>query len=484
MASSSSVMAPIFANQSCDPWQPRQKPCTLGNYVSYAVAVSGPEDAVAALKFAEENDIRVVIRNTGHDYLGRSTGAGALGIWTHHLKSTEVINWEDPYYRGKALKLGAGVQGFEALAAAKEADLVVVTGECPTVGVAGGYIQGGGHSALSTNFGLAADNTLSFQVVTPRRDVLTASSTENQDLYWALSGGGGGNFGIVTSVTVKAHPDDTVAGASFQVNTTEENPDLIFEVIDDFHKALPNIVSAGVMVIYFFNKDFLQVPALTAYGKKKEQVGDILRSFHDKLMTLGVDFQPEYTEFTSYHDHYDHYWGPLPEGNIQVGTQLFGGRLIPRSALAHFSSVARQIAEEDVTFIGVGTDVSAFGKQPHNAVLPQWRDSIVSASLTLPWSFQAPFREMIETQLKITKVVEPVVELATPGSGAYINEADFLQTDWQETFFGANYPELSSIKRRYDPSNLLYVHVGVGSEAYEVNSDGKMCRPGGLHTDL
>ncbi|KAK7751215.1 hypothetical protein SLS62_006901 [Diatrype stigma] len=464
---------------SCDPWQPRERPCTLGNYVSYAVAVSGPEDVVAALNFAEERDIRVVIRNTGHDYLGRSTGAGALAIWTHHLKSTEVVDWEDAHYQGKALKLGAGVQAFEALAAAKEAGLVVVTGECPTVGLAGGYIQAGGHSALSTSYGLAADNALSFEVVTPRGDVLTASGAENQDLYWALSGGGGGTFGLVTSVTMKAHPDHMVAGASFQVSATEEEPGRIFEVIDAFHEALPDIVDAGIMVIYFFGSGFLQVPALTAYGKSKEQVEQILLPLANSLAALGVALEPKYTEFPSYHDHYDHYWGPLPEGNIQVGTQLFGGRLISRSALANFSSAARQIAEEGAVFIGVGTDVSAFGgaqQQPQNSVLPQWRDSIASASLTLPWSFQAPFQEMIEAQRRITEVVQPIVEMATPGSGAYINEADFLQPDWQETFFGANYPELLRLKRKYDPASLLYARVGVGSEAYEVRSDGRMCR--------
>lgn len=77
---------------------------------------------------------------------------------------------------------------------------VVVGGECPTVGIAGGYTQGGGHSALSTNFGLAADQTLCFDVVTAAGELVTASREENEDLYWALSGGGAGNYGIVVSM--------------------------------------------------------------------------------------------------------------------------------------------------------------------------------------------------------------------------------------------------------------------------------------------
>lgn len=179
-------MAPFFANQSCDPWTPRERPCELGNYVRYAVNVTGPDDIISAVNFAQEKNIRFVIRNTGHDYLGRSTGAGALAVWTHHLKDITPIQWNCSDFTGTALKIGAGVQGFELLGAAKALGRVAITGECPTVGVAGGYTQGGGHSALSTNFGLGADQTLSFEVVTAGGELVTASRTENSDLYWAF----------------------------------------------------------------------------------------------------------------------------------------------------------------------------------------------------------------------------------------------------------------------------------------------------------
>ncbi|XDG05157.1 hypothetical protein ABKA04_004772 [Annulohypoxylon sp. FPYF3050] len=468
-------MAPIFANQSCDPWQPQSKPCTLGNYVNYAVNVSKPDDVITALKFAEEKNIRFVIRNTGHDYLGRSTGAGALSVWLHHLKGTQILDWDDSNYKGKALKVGAGVLGYEALAAAHAAGLVVLTGECPTVGIAGGYTQGGGHSALSSNFGLAADNTLSFEVVTPTGELLTASRTENQDLYWALSGGGGGNYGVVISMTVQTHPDTVVSGASFKVSSSDEDPDQVFKAIDAFHAALPAIVDSGVMIIYYFTNTFLQIPAMTAYNKSLEEVEQILQPLSESLSNMGISLKPNFTEFPSYYEHYDNYWGPLPDGNIQVGTQLFGGRLIPRSVLPNFSPTARKIAEMGVTYIGVGLNISQFGQGTVNSVLPQWRDTIIHASLTLPWSFEVPFEEGIETQLNMTNYVQPIVEAATPGAGAYMNEADFQQKDWQDTFFGANYPELLRIKTKYDPGHLLYATVGVGSEAFTISEDGRTC---------
>ncbi|KAK8122050.1 hypothetical protein PG984_010720 [Apiospora sp. TS-2023a] len=483
MQSSSSVMAPFFANQSCDPFQPRDVPCTLGNYVRFAVNATGPEDVQAAVKFAQEHEVRLVIRNTGHDYLGRSTGAGALAVWTHYLKDVQVIDWDggndDHAFKGKAFRVGAGIQGFEILDAAAREGLVVLTGECPSVGLAGGYLQGGGHSALSTTFGLAADNALSYEVVTAEGALVTASRSENADLYWALSGGGPGNFGVVTAVTVKAHPDRTVSGLAFTLSATDSEN--VYRAVDAFHEHLPGIVDAGTMVIYFFGASFLNIPALTAYDMTQTQLEETMAPFLTNLDSLGLKYTVDYTEFPRYLDHYAHYWGPLPLGNIQVGTAQYGGRLIARSHLRNFSAAARALAEQNVTFIGVGTDVSAFGSgtgtgTTENAVLPAWREALVSATLSLPWNFTAPWSEALATQRKMTDVVQPIIEAATPGSGAYMNEADFRQPDFQEAFFGAaNYPRLLEIKRKWDPRGLFYATAAVGSEAYMVRDDGRLC---------
>lgn len=469
-------MAPLFANASCDPFQPEDTPCTLGNYVRYAVNVSTAAHVSATLQFAAKRNIRFVIRNTGHDYNGRSTGAGALSVWTHHLKDTEILDWDDQFYTGKALKVGAGIQGFEALEAAHAANLIVVTGECPTVGLAGGYVQGAGHSALSTIYGLAADNALSYDVVTPNGTLVTATRTQNKDLYWALSGGGGGNYGVVISMVFRAHPDNVVAGAKFAIDTSSLGDSVLYSVIDAFHAALPAIVDSGVMIIYFFGPGFFQVPAMTAYGKTQDQVEAILEPFVSALAELNIDLAPTYTQFPSYFQHFQNYWGPFPAGNIQVGTDLFGGRLIPRSVLPNFSPTAQKLVELGVTFIGVGLNVSNFGLDNANAVLPQWRSSIVEASLTLPYSFQVPFQDMINTQDTITNVVQPVIEAATPNAGAYMNEADFQQPDFQDVFFGVNYPRLLQIKHKYDPNSLLYARAAVGSEVWTVAENGRMCK--------
>jgi FAD binding domain-containing protein/berberine-like enzyme len=476
MADSSSVMAPFFANQSCDPFQPRERPCLLGNHVVYAVDARSPEDISAAIAFATEHDIRFVIRNTGHDYNGRSTGAGALSVWVHHMKDIEFLDWEGPSaYRGKAVKVAAGVQGFEVTEAANKLGLAVVGGECPTVGLAGGYTQGGGHSALSTSFGLGADNVLEWEVVTAQGELIKANADENADLFWALNGGGGGNWGVTTSLTVKAHSDAIVSGATLVFLAAENEADIFYAAIDAFHEELAAIVDAGSMVIYYFSVAFFQIGPLSAFGKTESQVRDMLTAFTSRLDNLGIKYAATYSESPTYRDHYDEYFGPLPIGNIQVGIAQYGGRLIPRASITNITSFARSIgSHEGVIFIGVGTDVSSFGGD--NAVLPAWRDTLVHATLTTPWSFEVPWEDMLAAQDLMTEVLMPEIEALTPGGGAYMNEADFRQPRWQEEFFGVNYAKLKCVKQKWDPEGFFYALNGVGSEQWVVGGDGRMCR--------
>jgi len=257
MNDAASIMDPIFTNSSCDPFTEKAKPCREGNYPRFAVDVRSASDVVSTMKFAQERNLRFVIKNTGHDYLGRSAGAGSLSVWTHNLKKIEILDhWKDPYYQGKAIRMGAGVQGYDLMEATRGKGVVAVGGECATVGPAGGYTQGGGHSALSTAFGLSADNTLEWELVTANGTHLNASRTENTDLYWALSGGGGGNYGVVLSMTVKAHSDAPIGSAMVifapggATNSTVNPTDRFWKAVDAFHDKLPAMLDAEAMVIY------------------------------------------------------------------------------------------------------------------------------------------------------------------------------------------------------------------------------------------
>ncbi|KAJ5631928.1 uncharacterized protein N7484_012028 [Penicillium longicatenatum] len=477
--SSSSVMQTYFANQSCDAFTAKNRPCLLGNYVNYAVNVSTSEDVVSAIKFAQNNNIRFVVRNTGHDYLGRSTGAGALSVWTHHLNNIELQDWSDSTYQGPAFKVGAGVLGYQILEAATAKGLVVVTGECPTVGLAGGYTQGGGHSALSTAFGLGADQTLEFEVITAAGKRVTASRSQNADLFWALSGGGGGNYGVVMSMTVKAHQDATIGGGALEFTAAGVTPEVFLEGVSLFHHLLPQMIDSGASVIYEMTSSFFAISPLTAYNQTSDDVKAILRPFVSGLAQLNITAQVAYTQYDSYYDHYNKYMGPLPYGNLAVSSYQYGGRLIPRSVLENNSTglatVLGNLTAHGVIAVGVGMDVSHPGNVS-NAVFPALRNAAVTMQIGTAWNETAPWSKMVADQLKITNEYVPQLEAVTPGSGCYQNEGNFRQLDWKETFFGKNYSPLLSIKRKWDPTSFFYALKAVGSDSWDVSNSGRMCR--------
>lgn len=203
--------------------------------------------------------------------------------------------------------------------------------------------------------------------------------------------------------------------------------------------------------------------------------------FVQKLDELNITHTASYNQSCSYYKHYDTYFGPLPVGAIQVGIAQYGGRLIPRSVVegnaTELNQAARSIAEQGVTWIGVGTDVSKFANDEKNAVLPAWRSALVHATLTTVWSFDpADWDQMLANQQLMTDTIVPTIEAATPGSGAYLNEGDFQQPNFQDVFFGSKYETLLGIKSKYDPSGLLYSTRAVGSESWTVAENGQLCR--------
>ncbi|KAH7392252.1 FAD binding domain-containing protein [Phaeosphaeria sp. MPI-PUGE-AT-0046c] len=480
--SSHSIMQSYFANQSCDPFSDRSIPCTLGNYVSYSVKATEHWDVIAALEFAKKNDVRVLVRNTGHDFLGRSTGAGALAIWTQGMKNISFGSWNDQYYSGPSVTIGAGVVGYEVVEAANAQGLTVVSGECATVGLAGGFTQGGGHSALSTTFGLAADQTLSFDVVTANGDIVTASATENSDLYWALSGGGGGTYGVVVSMTVRAYSSKPVGGAAMQLLAGSTTPEKFAAAVSAFHSLMPAMIDAGAMVVFLQNTQYLVLKPVTVWDSNSTYVKDVvLGPFAKALVDLGITPPIAYSTL-SYRDHYDRYFGPLPRGSFEVNRYQFGGRLIPRDVAVNKNKdlvkTYNELTASGVLLAGSSANYARQVKGPDNAVMPAWRNTITQLQLITNWNSTAPWSNMEAAQKQMTEEFMPKIEAITPGSGSYMNEADFRQERWQDVFFGKNFPKLDEIKRKWDPENMFYILKGVGSDKWSVSKEGRMCRAG------
>jgi FAD/FMN-containing dehydrogenase len=182
----------------------------------YVVAAESSDDVAAAVNFARANELRLAVKGTGHDYLGRSRARGALLIWTHRLRRVAVhesftarnapLGPDNRRVVGvPALTVAAGTRWLEAYRALEGSDRMVSGGGCNTVGAAGGFTMGGGYSSFSRLLGTAAGNVLEMEVVTADGSVLVVNDHQNPDLFWAVRGGGGGTFGVVTKVTYATH---------------------------------------------------------------------------------------------------------------------------------------------------------------------------------------------------------------------------------------------------------------------------------------
>ena len=153
-------------------------------------------DVQAVVRWADRFDIRLVPRSGGHSYGGYSTAEKGVVVDLRRLRGVRVAD-------GRAT-VGPATQLIDVYARLARRGLVVPAGSCPSVGI-GGLALGGGHGLSGRRFGLTSDNLVAATIVTADGRARRVDRDTNEDLYWACRGGGGGNFGIVTSLTLQAH---------------------------------------------------------------------------------------------------------------------------------------------------------------------------------------------------------------------------------------------------------------------------------------
>jgi len=188
--------------------------CYQGSTPDYFIEVRKPSDAQAGVNFARQYKVPLVIKNSGHDHKGRSAGPGALGLWMHPYKKLELKrDWTpegDCYAKPQdAVVIGAGHSWGDVYRFTARYDLTAVGGSSPSVKAAGGWISGGGHSSLSNTYGLGVDNVLEFKTVLPNGEYITANSCQNEEIFWALRGGGASTFGVTMEMTYRVIPRRT-----------------------------------------------------------------------------------------------------------------------------------------------------------------------------------------------------------------------------------------------------------------------------------
>lgn len=180
------------------------------------------------------------------------------------------------------------------------------------VGVAGGWTQCGGHGPMTSAYGLGSDNVLEFQVVTADGQLKIANEVANPDLFWALRGGCGSTFGIVTQATVRAYPSPKFTVTKFTINATTD--DGLFEPMAYIHSVMPELSDKGVQGYYLvFPKKFTGIFHTVGNLANADASKKIWEPVLAKVATY-PNIQKEstvatYLDYPSYKTYYDATWG-------------------------------------------------------------------------------------------------------------------------------------------------------------------------------
>ena len=478
----------------------------------YAVAAETINDVQAAVNFARNHKLRLVVKGGAHSYQGNSNASDSLLIWTRKMDAIEVHDSFIP--DGSiancpglpAVTVGAGaIWGQVYDVVSTKHGRYVQGGGCLTVGVAG-LVLGGGFGSFSKYYGVAAAGILEAEIVTSDGATKTINAQKDPDLFWAI-GGGGGSFGVVTKLTLatKELPETfgVVFGRIVAISDTAFKT-LIEKIMILYKEHLFNPVW-GEQII--FNPDRSVRISMLFHGLTKNLAGSAWHEFQDWILANSADYhiaQP----LTFITLPAQHLWDPsflkkisanlvgtddrsgASENNIywksnqeEAGQFLYAyqSAWLPKSLLEtpHLRELTEALfyASRHWTvslhfnkgLAGSSVDVlKAAGNTAVNPALMNAFALVIIAAEGAPAypGLASHEPDMAEAKSSAEAVGRAMQELKTRVSttGSYVSESNFFESNWQDSFWGSNYNRLLSIKNTYDPQGLFFVHHGVGSE--------------------
>jgi FAD/FMN-containing dehydrogenase len=484
---------------------------------AYAVAAETAVDVAAAVNFARRHALRLVVKGGGHSYQGNSCAADSLLVWTRRMNS--VVLHEQFVPSGcaarvaaqPAVSLGAGAMWIDAYdAVTTGAGRYVQGGGCTSVGVAG-LISGGGFGSFSKHYGMAAAALLEAEIVTADGEVRIANACNHPDLFWAIKGGGGGTFGVITRLTVRTRElPETFGAVSGAIHAASDAAyrELIARVLALYRAALFNPQWGEQLV---FRSDNTLKLSMLFCGLTQDQAQATWAPFIE-----WVRAHPAYTftrEFNVASGPARHFWDAkllkskgaswivaddrqqAPDHHFlwagdqaQVGWTIQGYKSLWLPA--ELLDETRAAALTDAVFACTRHWEMAFHFNKGLAGAPleeieaarntAMNPAVLSAfALAIIGADAAPsFAGMPDAQpdLNAARHAAAQIEKAmgalrrlVPANGSYVSESDFHEADWQRSFWGENYAALQRIKHKYDPEGLFFVHHGVGSEAWSAD---------------
>jgi FAD/FMN-containing dehydrogenase len=416
------------------------------------VRCTGAADVIEAVTFAREHRLTVSIRGGGHNVAGSAVCEGGLMIDLSLMDGVRV----DPHARTVRVQGGAAWGAVDR--ETQVFGLATPSGYVSTTGVAG-FTLGGGYGALRRKYGMTCDSLLSADVVTADGRLITASASENEDLYWALRGGGG-NFGVVTSFEFACYP---VGPTIFMcgVMYPAEDAAMVLRGWRDFMATAPEELSSNALIwslpdVEAFppharGRQVIIVASMVPGGSMDEAARLVqpLRELATPLLDLS---------------------GPVP----YTAAQAAFDPLLPYGV--------RRAYWKAIDLVGLSDElidkIAAAGlSRPHPAsLIPVWHFggamSRVEPTATAFWRRQTPFMISFDgawddaaDDARCIAWVRARIDDMRPYSdgGQYVNFAGSgdEQDIPRRAAYGGNYDRLAAIKAKYDPTNLFRMNINI-----------------------
>ncbi|KAH7088379.1 hypothetical protein FB567DRAFT_620770 [Paraphoma chrysanthemicola] len=505
-----SIGWPWWANNSCPPIYPNgtsvtgdvtagSKGCTIGGFPAYSVNATEEIHVVAAVKFAKEYNVRLNVKSTGHSFQGRSTAFGSLSVWTHHMRG---IQYQENFVPEScprnstqmAFAIAAGEQGRDVYEASAKHNAIVVAGSAQDVGIVG-HFSSGGHGPLSSDYGLSVDNVLELRVVTPDGELRTANPCVNPDLFFALRGGGGGTFGVVTSVIMKAYTSPQSTRHNFSLSLVDNTNQTVFwDLVAYIMSEFPRLKAGGLQGYSTLlppsavpgSSSWLWSWGFNLYNKPNGAAEALLAPIIDRLDPINGTTIIYQSSVQSYADFFSLWNSTIGDEAVAVGGATLGSRLLPASSLAdpkQLSTVLQKLAAPPPGQAAAGQVLQPYiiannqtGRDGSVAVTPAWADAVLHLVISEGFRDNDTFAEAQPVFNRMTYEQLSLLKSLAPESGSYQNEGDPFDPNWQYDFFGKNYAKLKEVKERYDPESVLWCISCVGSKEWAPDEKGRLCR--------
>lgn len=479
-----------------------------------AVAARHAADVAAAVRFARQHDLRLVVKGGGHSYQGTSSAPDSLLVWTRRMRDIQLHEafvaqgCEAHMAPTRAVSVGAGCLWGEVYdAVTTRGGGYVQGGGCLSVGVAG-LVQSGGFGSFSKAFGLAASHLLEAEVVIADGTVLTVNAQTHPDLFWALKGGGGGSFGVVTRLTLRVHPlPETFGAVNFSVRATSPAAyRRLVQLMVDF--CATQLVNPHWGEQIRLRRDEVQV-AMVFQGLSRSQALAVWQPLFDALDQAPADFVMGFAPLKVVATTARNFFAPTwfkrllgfirrddrpgapatnvfwPGDQAQAGQVLhgYGSAWLPATLLAparRAELVDALVAAAAQWSLSLHLNKGLAGAPAE--MIEAARDTAVNPAaldafaLAISGAEEGPAYPGIaghepdqaaaaRHRTAVTACMAALRPLL-PAPASYLAESDYFEPDWATAHWGPHHTRLAQVKALVDPDDLFVVHHGVGSQRW------------------